>query len=354
MLAKVIKIDPQKYNKEILVEPAMVLAEGGLVAFPTETVYGLGTNANIPWAVKRLSEVKNSPEGRPFTFHLASGDDIYRYTTKVPRLALRLMRAYWPGAITLVLPSANNWIGLRVPDHFVARDLINFSKVSVVAASANIAEEQPPTDAQTIIKTLGDKIDIIIDAGPSRVGISSTVVKIPDDNKFEILRDGSITKNDIHRFTYKMILFICSGNTCRSPMASGLLKKILSNKLNISIQELENKGYKIISAGTSAIYNSSASNNAITVMKEIDVDISDHRSQPVTLTMIEEADEIYVMTKGHLTTLKEWVPLIAERIKLLDPSGEDISDPIILDKDGYQSTLNKIKQGLDKIIKEIK
>jgi protein-tyrosine phosphatase len=263
------------------------------------------------------------------------------------------MKAFWPGSLTLVLaaPSENgkeSWVGLRVPDHVIARDLIRHSKVTVIASSANLADQPAPIDAQTAIKTLGDKVDVIIDAGHCKIGVSSTVVKVTGDNKFEIMRQGSITGDNIQRFTYKMIVFVCSGNTCRSPMAMGLFRKMLADRLKISVPGLEENGYKIISAGTSAIYNSPASGAAIEVMKEKGVDIKSHFSQPVTLSMLEEADDIYVMTKGHLTTLKEWAPLISERIKLLDPVA-DVEDPIGAGKEVYKQCATKIQKALEKI-----
>ncbi|HLD36418.1 MAG TPA: L-threonylcarbamoyladenylate synthase [Planctomycetota bacterium] len=354
MPAKVIKIDLQNYRMDLLSNAAKVLSEGGLVVFPTETVYGLGANANIPSAVKRLYEVKNSPATRPFTIHLSSVDDVYCHTSTVPRLALRLMKAFWPGPLTIVLPiprdnGKESWVGLRVPDHVIARDIVKLSKVWVIASSANNANQPPPTDAQTVIRTLGEQVDIIIDAGPSEIGISSTVVKVTEDSKFEVMRQGSITEDNIKRFTYKMVVFVCSGNTCRSPMAMGLFRKMITDRLKTSVSGLEEKGYKIISAGTSAIYNSPASGAAVEIMKEKGVDIKGHLSQPVTLSMLEEADEIYVMTKGHLTTLKEWAPLISERIKLLDP-GADVEDPIGSGKEVYKQCAAKIQKALERII----
>ncbi|MBI5778195.1 MAG: threonylcarbamoyl-AMP synthase [Planctomycetes bacterium] len=351
MPAEIIKIDIKNYRTGILSNVARVLSGGGLVVFPTETVYGLGTNANIPSAVKRLYEAKNSPETRPFTIHLASADDVYCHTSTVPRLALRLMKAFWPGPLTLVLPdSKGGWVGLRVPNHIIAQDLIKLSKVVVIASSANLADRPAPADAQTVIKTLNEQVDVIIDAGPSKIGVSSTVVKVTADNKFEIMRQGSITEDNIRRLTYKMIVFVCSGNTCRSPMAMGLFRKMLAARLKTPVSKLEENGYKIISAGTSAIYNSPASGTAIELMKENDVDIRNHLSQPVTLSMLEEADEIYVMTRGHFTTLREWAPLITERMKLLNQDGNDIEDPIMTGKEGYRKCADKIQNALEKII----
>lgn len=383
MSAEIVKISPLNYYKDVLSKAAKVLAEGGLVVFPTETVYGMGVNADNPAAVKKLYAVKKSPENKPFTYHLASADDIYRFVPKVPRLAIRLMKAFWPGPMTLVLPdgigrqfcfsakggpsgsilprrehvtsgdsqSKGNWIGLRVPDHPIAHDLIQLAKVPIIASSANITGQEPPTDAQEVIRTLGDKIDMIIDAGATQIGVSSSVIRIAENGKYEILREGFVSEDKVKRFAYKMIVFICSGNTCRSPMAMGLYRKMLADKFKIPAAELEKNGYKIVSAGTSAIYDSPASEMAIEVTKEIGVDITSHRSQPVTFSMIDEADEVYVMTQGHLTTLKEWVPGAMDRIKLLDPNGESIDDPIGAGRDSYLRALTKIRNGLDCIIK---
>lgn len=355
MSAKIIRIDLRDYHQGLLSEPAQILSKGGLVVFPTETVYGLGVNAGIPSAVKRLYEVKNIPEIRPFTFHLASAEDVYCHTKNVPRLALRLMKAFWPGPLTLVLPVCKengdqSWIGLRVPDHIIARDLVKLAKANVIASSANLTGQPPSTEVQTVINAISDKVDVIIDAGPSKIGISSTVIKIDNDNKFEILRDGSVTKEDIQKLNYKMIVFVCSGNTCRSPMAMGLFRKMMADRMKIPLANLENNGYKIASAGTSAMYDSPASSTAVEVMREKGIDIRSHFSRPVTLSMLEDADVIYVMTKGHLTTLKEWAPLSSDKIKLLDPAGGDIEDPIATGKDGYQKCVAKIQKALERIV----
>lgn len=351
MPAEVIKIAVRDYQAEQLSKAALVLSEGGLVAFPTETVYGLGVNANIPSAVKRLYEVKNSPENRPFTVHLGSEADAYKHVRVVPRLAFRLMKHFWPGPLTLVLQNANgSWVGLRMPDNIIAQDLIRESGVTVIASSANVAGQPAPADAQAVLGALGDKIDVIIDAGPSKIGVSSTVVKVPEDNTFEVMRAGSITENDISSFAYKMIIFICSGNTCRSPMAMGLFRKMLSVRTGVPVERLEDNGYKVISAGTSAVYGSPASVSAVDLMRESQVDISGHISQPVTVDMIEGADQVYAMTKGHLDSLRQLAPSLKDRIKLLDSDGGDIQDPIISGWSGYRECLDKIKKSLEGII----
>ncbi|MBA7700366.1 Arsenate reductase [subsurface metagenome] len=240
-----------------------------------------------------------------------------------------------------------------MPEHNVARDLIRLANVPVIAPSANLAGHPPPRNIENIVKVFDNKVDIIIDSGIVKYGQPSTVVKIKADNQWELLREGVIEKESIKKLDYKMILFVCTGNICRSPMAVGLFKKMLAEKLGIEESQLESKGYKIISGGTASIYNAPASENAITIMKELGSDISEHLSQPVTLTQIEEADQVYVMTQGHFTTLKEWTPDATDKMSLLNPANEDIQDPIGSGLDVYRQCVLKLKHSLEVILDKI-
>lgn len=377
-MTKIIKINAANYDINLIMPVARILAKGGLVAFPTETVYGLAVNAALPEAIKRLGNVKKSPPGRPFTFHLADIDNIHRYVTHIPSLAHRLIRNFWPGPLTLVLKataprgiaysllgladSNDNWIGLRLPAHPIARDLIRSSGVSVIAPSANPAGMPAPNQADEVLHNFNDQIDVVIDSGPTRYKQASTVVKVYPDlpapkktkdkqagNRLEILREGVINREAITELTHKIILFVCTGNICRSPMAVGLAKRMLAKKLGVKENALEQKSYKVISSGTASISNNPPTNHAFQVMKEFQCDISEHTSQPITVTMIEEADQVYVMTRGHLSTLKEWAPKETHKISLLDPSGKNIQDPIGGDIDVYRQCALKIKENLEAI-----
>lgn len=351
---RIIKIDPDKYEKTQLAPAVETLVRGGLVVFPTETVYGIAVNAKLPASVQRLIRIKKSPPNRHFTYHIADIDNVYQYVNQIPNLAHRFISKFWPGPLTLLLEAPDKkTVGIRLPDHPIARDLIRMSSVPVVASSANIADQPPPRDVSEIIRSIGYEVDVIIDNGQTSYGKSSTIVKVSPDNRWEIIREGAIKKDDIKRLTVKTIIFVCTGNTCRSPMAVGLFKKMLSDKLGIPQEALENKGYKITSGGTAALYGMPASSNAIKALSEYGSDISGHQSQPVTLTMIEEADLIYVMTKNHLATLKEWMPSAASKIFLLDPEGEDIADPISGNIEVYRQCAVKIKRALESVMKNL-
>lgn len=351
---RIIKIDPSNYEESELSPAVEVLVKGGLVVFPTETVYGIAVNADIPESVSRLIKLKNSPYSRPFTYHIADVDEVYRYVTAVPHLAHRFIRNLWPGPLTIALEDPHkSWVGIRLPDHPVARDLIRLARVPIIAPSANLVNQPPPCGAAEISPQILDEIDLCLDSGRVRFGQSSTVVRITPDNHWEIIREGVIKKETLARLAVKTILFVCTGNTCRSPMSVGLLSKLLSEKTGVPSLQLEERGYRIISGGTAAISGAPASNFAVEVVKESGGDISQHHSQPVTLTMIEEADRVYVMTRGHLATLKEWIPSAGPKISLLSPLGEDIKDPLGGDIEVYRECASKIKEALQIRLKEL-
>jgi L-threonylcarbamoyladenylate synthase len=163
-----------------------VLREGGLVAFPTETVYGLGCDAESPAALRRLFTVKRRPVDHPVIVHVASADAIGVYATDVPRVARALVDAFWPGPLTVVLPRSaripdevtggRGTVGLRVPDEPCALALLVSFGGAVAAPSANRFGKVSPTTAVDVRADLGDEVDLILDGGPCRVGVESTIV----------------------------------------------------------------------------------------------------------------------------------------------------------------------------------
>ena len=180
---------------------AELLRAGGLVAFPTETVYGLGADATNPAAVGRIFAAKGRPPGHPLIVHLADADQLGRWAVDVPPAAHRLAAALWPGPLTLVLarspalpPAATGGrptVGLRVPDHAVARQLLAGAGVPVAAPSANRFGRVSPTTAAHVRSELGDRVDLVLDGGPTRVGLESTIVELVGPEPV-LLRPGGV------------------------------------------------------------------------------------------------------------------------------------------------------------------
>ena len=182
------------------------LRRGGLVAFPTETVYGLGADATNASAVRRVFQVKGRPESHPLIVHLAAADELSDWARHVPEPARLLAAACWPGPMTLLLERAASvlpeitgglaTVGIRVPAHPMAQELLRAFGNGIAAPSANRFGHVSPTTAEHVRADLGDDVDVILDGGPSAVGIESTIVDCTTDPP-QVLRPGAITAADI-------------------------------------------------------------------------------------------------------------------------------------------------------------
>lgn len=195
-------VDPVNPDPAVIAEAAGVLRKGGLVAFPTETVYGLGANALDPSAVARIYEAKGRDPNDPLIVHIADMEDLALVCRGVSPLAQRLAAAFWPGGLTLVLPrgarvvpavsAGLDTVAVRMPSHPVARALIRLAGVPVAAPSANRFMRTSATTAAHVLDDLDGRIDLVLDGGPADAGIESTVVSV-DGGVVTLLRPGVIT-----------------------------------------------------------------------------------------------------------------------------------------------------------------
>ena len=203
-----IVVDRDLPNPEILERAAALLRAGRLVAFPTETVYGLGANALDAAAVARIYEAKGRPSYNPIIVHVADVAAVSQVARGWTDRANVLAMAFWPGPMTLVLPrqpavpnivtAGLESVAVRVPAHPVARALLQAAKIPIAAPSANRSTELSPTTGRHVEKSLGDAVDLILDAGPTLVGIESTVIDLTSDVP-TILRPGTISVPEIER-----------------------------------------------------------------------------------------------------------------------------------------------------------
>ncbi|MFN2565076.1 MAG: L-threonylcarbamoyladenylate synthase [Gemmatimonadaceae bacterium] len=204
-----LRVDPVDPDAEVIARAAELLRRGELVAFPTETVYGLGAHALDERAVHRIFEAKGRPSYNPLIVHVSGVEEARRVAADWPRPAHKLAERYWPGPLTLVLPKRPEVpdvvtaglasVAIRVPAHAVARSLLRAAGVPVAAPSANRSTELSPTTARHVEKSLGDRVALILDGGPTDVGIESTVLDLSGSAPV-LLRPGRISAEDLEPF----------------------------------------------------------------------------------------------------------------------------------------------------------
>jgi L-threonylcarbamoyladenylate synthase len=198
----VLKVSSTKPEIRLIRLAARIIQNGGLVAFPTETVYGLGADALNPKAVKAMFKAKKRPPDNPPIIHIADKNDVYMLAKKVPKKAEKLMKALWPGPLTIILErskilpnitvSGLDTVAIRMPRHKVALALIRESKSPIAAPSANLAGRPSPTTAEHVLRDLDGRIDLVLDCGSTRIGVESTVVDLTV-NPPQVLRPGGVT-----------------------------------------------------------------------------------------------------------------------------------------------------------------
>lgn len=201
-MTKIIRVDRNNPEIELIDLAAKVIREGGLVAFPTETVYGIGANSFDEEAVKKIFMVKGRPQDNPLIVHIAELEQIYDLVEDIPQKAKILMEKFWPGPLTLIfkksqkVPYVNtagmDTVAIRMPSDTIAHLLIKRAKVPISAPSANVSGKPSPTDASHVVEDLDGKVDIIIDGGKCDFGVESTVLDLTEKIPV-VLRPGAVT-----------------------------------------------------------------------------------------------------------------------------------------------------------------
>jgi len=371
MKTKLVTINPDKIGTAVIEQAAKVIDEGGLVGFPTETVYGIACRVQTD-SLKKLSELKGRSPDKYYTLHVAAPAEVEKFVPSMSMRARKLVENAWPGPLTIVfeLPDKDlkqlkknlrkdvfdnlykdNSIGIRCPDNPVASALLETTLNPVVAPSANVAGKQPPVEANQALKHLDGKIDMLLDAGPCKYKKPSSVVKIGKQG-LEILRQGALPKDQIEQLSQVHILFVCTGNSCRSPMAEAMFKKYLAEKLDCEVDELPERGYKVSSAGTIGLTGMPATTEAIRACEAKGIDITNHRSTGLSTYLLEESDLVFAFAQMHQRAVCDLSSKAAQKCILL-AGDTDITDPIGQSQQVYDNCAELIDNAVKKSIGEL-
>jgi L-threonylcarbamoyladenylate synthase len=344
---------------------AELLQQGKLVVLPMETVYGAAVLLSHNSGRARLRAIWPQRAGKALTPHLARIDQAADFVGNLTDLARKMMRKLWPGPVGLQFDVEagrrteiakkfgleeselfdSGAITLRLPDHAVFSDVAGSVAGPLAAAAAGNGESFSASD---LAAQLDGKVDLIYDAGPPRFNKPSTLVKL-EGNDYRVVRQGVYDERTIRRLMKTTILFVCSGNTCRSAMSEAIARKQLADRFGE--QELEAGGIEVLSAGTMATGGNRATPQAAVAVAALGGDLSRHRSRPLTIALIQQADAIYTMSAGHSEVVTGMFPSAAQKVKTLDPDSE-IDDPIGGDLQLYNDLAGQLWKLIERRLRE--
>ena len=247
---EMIKIDPQAINSDAIARAGEILKKGGLVAFPTETVYGLGGDATNPDASHKIYSAKGRPSDNPLIVHITNMKALEEMVTEVPQTAYALAERFWPGPLTMIFQKNDripyettggmDTVAVRMPSDPIARALIDASTGYIAAPSANTSGRPSPTQAEHVSQDLSGKIDMIIDGGPVNIGLESTIVDLTEDVPM-ILRPGYITLEMLREVLGEVRVDpgLIAADSDRKPKAPGMKYRHYAPKADLKVVEGE-------------------------------------------------------------------------------------------------------------------
>ncbi|MEI6657170.1 MAG: Sua5/YciO/YrdC/YwlC family protein [Planctomycetota bacterium] len=346
--------------RDVVHRAVQALAEGCCVAFPTETEYVVAASGRRDDAAKRLASIVVPRPGEPLlSLALKSADEAIDWAPRISPMGRRLARRCWPGPVSMLVPDnhpeslvhrlpeasragvvGDGRLRLRVPGHQLLADCMRMLPGPVMLAEPESGGSLAVTAAD-VVSWAGSVVSLIIDDGRTQYAQPPSTIEL-SDRGFRMVRPGVVGEEALRRLSSLMVLFVCTGNTCRSPMAEVLFRIMAAERLGCEPEEIERHGVVVASAGLAAWGGGPASTGAVEAMREMGGNLGGHESQPLTESLVAQADIILTMTAAHRAAILAQFPEAGGRLAMLSPDRRDVIDPVGGSIDTYRSCARQI------------
>jgi protein-tyrosine phosphatase len=351
-----VEVQPWQHNPDaraLVLQSTRVLSEGRLVVFPTDTGYVLSADARQPAAIEALRRAV--PSENTLSLGVGNLGQVLDILPDLCPTACRLARRCWPGPVTLLCPDGaaaplpadariDGCLSLRSPAHSAILHVFHQLGGPLVLTPLG-----PPEQG---LGELPDAIALAIDDGPCLYPQGATVVRV-GNSSWEVVQEGVVPVDQLRVRMACLIVFVCTGNTCRSPMAEVFFKKRLAERLGCEPAELPQRGYVVMSAGLAAFPDDPAASPAVIVAREYGTDLSLHQSRPLDEELAVQADHLICMTHSHLQVLQSHFPYLSCIPRLLSAEGQDLPDPVGGDESLYRTCAARIWTDVEALVEEL-